>query len=267
MYYLDYHSHTGYSFDGEGTPEALCLSAIEKGMDEIAITDHMDIYSLQHYNYILNCPKLYADLRSCRDRFAGKLKVTLGAELGQPMNNPESARRFLADYPDLDFVIGSIHCMENDLDVYYYNWKKHDPIQTYDHYLDWLIDYAENYDFDVLGHITYPLRYMANDGICPDIHIFYEKMEHLFRILIRRDKGIELNVSGLRQTMKTTMPTPEILQLYHETGGRILTIGSDSHCPADIGHSIPKGIEIAKNAGFRSITRFEKRVPVEVPIL
>ena len=39
--------------------------------------------------------------------------------------NPEAAALFIRDYGDvLDFVIGSIHNMEKDLDVYYYDFTK-----------------------------------------------------------------------------------------------------------------------------------------------
>lgn len=261
MFRADYHSHTRYSFDGEGILDDMCEKAIAEGLDELAVTDHMDIFSRQPCTYILPIDQSYPAIRAAKKKFQGRLRVVIGAELGEPMANPAAAEDFLRRVPDLDFVIGSIHNMENDLDVYYCNWKKHDPAATYRHYLEWLTDYAENYDYDVLGHLTYPLRYMAEAGITLDLKPFYDQFENLFRIVIRRDKGIELNVSGLRQAMKTTMPTPEILQFYHDCGGRILTIGSDAHRAADIGSHISDGLEIAKSCGFTEIASYTRRVP------
>ena len=53
--------------------------------------------------------------------------------------NPEAAELFMKDYGDvLDFVIGSIHNMEKDLDVYYYDFTKIDVAKMYEHYVDWL---------------------------------------------------------------------------------------------------------------------------------
>ena len=42
---FDTHTHSCFSFDGapNATPEAMCRAAMEKGLDGIAITDHMDI--------------------------------------------------------------------------------------------------------------------------------------------------------------------------------------------------------------------------------
>lgn len=263
MYFTDYHTHTCFSFDGapHATIDAMCQAAIDRGISELAITDHMDIFHLQKYSYILDCGHLYPDLLDAKDRYAGKLKVVIGAELGQPMSNPREGRRFLSDHPELDFVIGSVHQMDNDLDVYYYNFRKHDPVQVYDQYLDLLTTYASEYDYDVIGHITYPLRYMAEAGFAVNIRQFLEKIENLYRVIIRRDRGIELNLSGFRQSMQTTMPTPRLLKLYHDCGGRILTLGSDAHCPEDVGAFLRAGQDIAYECGFRELTTFEKRTP------
>ena len=265
MYLADYHTHTHYSFDGMGDPEEMCRCAVELGLQELAFTDHMDIFTVHSYDYILNCRELYPELLACREKWADKLRVVIGAELGQPMANPAAAGAFLQDHPELDFVIGSIHQMENDLDVYYYNFRRRDPRDVYNHYLDWLLDLAENYDYDVIGHITYPLRYMGEAGFSLDISPFMEKIEHLFQIIIRRDKGIELNVSGFRQSIQTTMPTPKLLKFYHDCGGRILTIGSDAHASGDVGAYIRVGQEIARESGFTSLASYSKRVPTLRP--
>lgn len=51
-------------------------------------------------------------------------------------------------------------------------------------------------DFDVVGHITYPLRYMANSGHRIDTKIFEEQISQLYKRIIERGKGIEINTSG-----------------------------------------------------------------------
>ena len=56
---------------------------------------------------------------------------------------------------------------------------------------------------------------------------------------IRRDKGIELNTSSVRYGLSDLTPSVEILSLYHDLGGRILTIGSDSHKPNTLARTSP----------------------------
>ena len=44
MYGVDYHMHSEYSYDGCEKIDAMCRQALKKGLKEIAITDHVDIY-------------------------------------------------------------------------------------------------------------------------------------------------------------------------------------------------------------------------------
>ena len=147
MYLADYHMHSKYSFDGSEELDTICQTAIRRGLSEIAITDHMDIYTGLPYDEQMNfdvsggeqhhmdAVGLYKELCNMKEKYAGQLKVRIGAELGQPQVNPEAAELFMKDYGDvLDFVIGSIHNMEKDLDVYYYDFEKIDVSKMYDHY-------------------------------------------------------------------------------------------------------------------------------------
>ena len=45
MYLVDYHMHSKYSFDGKHEIRDICDAAVKRGLSEIAITDHMDIFS------------------------------------------------------------------------------------------------------------------------------------------------------------------------------------------------------------------------------
>ena len=194
-------------------------------------------------------------------RYAGRLKVKLGTELGQPLVNLKAAQNFLADY-DLDFVIGSVHNLENDLDVYYYDFEKVDGAALFDHYLDWLTEMTESCDFDVMGHITYPLRYLfERTGKRIELGPYEEKLRGLFRMLVQSGRGIELNVSGLAKEMQETMPPFSLLKLYRECGGEIITIGSDAHKAEQIGMFQKEGQQMLREAGFRYLTVYTARKP------
>lgn len=280
MYLADYHMHSKYSFDGSEELEVMCEQAIRRGLSEIAVTDHMDIYTGLPYGELMNydvpggekvymdVAGLYGELEEVRDRYAGRLKVKVGAELGQPRVNPEAAGAFLADYGErLDFIIGSIHNMEQDLDVYYYDFEKIDVARMYDHYVDWLLELAENGDFDVMGHLTYPLRYMfERNRMRLDLNPYEEKFRLLFKLLTENGRGIELNVSGLFRPMKDTMPPMPLLKLYRECGGEIITIGSDAHKAEYIGLFQKEAREIIQESGFRYVTVFTRRKPEFIKI-
>ncbi|MEI3374940.1 MAG: PHP domain-containing protein [Coprococcus catus] len=54
MYLADYHMHSKYSFDGSEELDTICQTAIRRGLSEIAITDHMDIYTGLPYDEQMN---------------------------------------------------------------------------------------------------------------------------------------------------------------------------------------------------------------------
>jgi histidinol-phosphatase (PHP family) len=68
MYLADYHMHTKYSFDGLELIDDICNKAIERGMNEIALTDHMDIYTNKPYGHILDCEALYKDIEESQGK-------------------------------------------------------------------------------------------------------------------------------------------------------------------------------------------------------
>lgn len=97
----DYHTHTTAS-DAKSTIEENVLAAIERGLLEIAITDHS-------YKQINGCKDFSAMRRKTDDlnaRYAGKIKILLGAELNL-------LGRHRADMPDdagiLDYCILGYH--------------------------------------------------------------------------------------------------------------------------------------------------------------
>lgn len=259
MYLVDYHMHSKYSFDGECQLRDICNKAIERGMKEIAITDHMDLYTNKPYEHILDCKSLYSELAQVKEEYADRLKVLIGAEYGQPQVNREEAQKFLRDYP-MDFVIGSIHNMWDDKDAADYDYTVTDYHEIFGAYIDWLYELASNYDYDVLGHITYPSRYIyMQTKVRVDVSQYMDSYDKLFDKLIQRGKGIELNMSGIARGLNETMPTMELLKRYRSHGGEIITVGSDAHELDHVGLVSEQGYKMLKEAGFKYITLYENR--------
>lgn len=262
MYLADYHMHSKYSFDGHEEIHVLCEEAIRKGLKEIAITDHYDMFQDKKYSRELDLVNLYKDIARAKETYKDRLIVRAGIEVGQPQASPDEYRNFLANY-ELDFIIGSVHNLEDALDVGEYDFSKMDICKVYERYLDYLIELATSYDFDVMGHITYPMRYAYNQlGSYPDMDLFKERVEALYKLLIHRGKGIEVNASGFFQPMKRSMPDLELVKLYKACGGEIITVGCDGHYLQHIGCAVKEGLEVIKAAGFKTITTFEKRKPI-----
>ena len=136
-------------------------------------------------------------------------------------------------------------------------------------YFGEMLEMAQNADIDVLGHLTYPLRYISGrDGIAVDMSEYTEIIHEIFKLAAGRGVGLEINTGGLRKwNYGKADPGLEYLKMFREAGGEIITIGSDAHRTGDLAANFKKGAEIAKKAGFKQIAYFEKRKPVFIDLL
>lgn len=75
-----------------------------------------------------------------------------------------------------------------------------------------------------------------------------------------------MNTSGLRQFAKACLPDLDIVSLYRQLGGEIITVGSDAHTAEDVGKGIREGIEMIEQAGFDYITVYVNRQPSMIKI-
>lgn len=260
-YLVDYHTHSTNSIDGKDTVLQICRSALDRGLKEIAITDHFEPSKSgdSHKSYR---PNVYiVDILKAREKFRGRLKIKMGVELGQPHQFNKISEAIIDSFP-YDYVLGSAHKLKEGSDVKDLDFSRIKMDDLCNTYIDELIDLAKWGKFDCIGHLDLIKRYAANsykDKIT--LMPYRDRLEELFKIVISSGKGIEINTSGLRQGPKETMPGIDVLRFYRELGGEVLTIGSDAHCAEDIGKGIAEAVELALEAGFRYLTLFNNRVP------
>jgi histidinol-phosphatase (PHP family) len=68
--------------------------------------------------------------------------------------------------------------------------------------------------------------------------------------VIADGKGIEVNTSGWRYGLGAPQPTDDVLRLYRDLGGTIVTIGSDSHNPEHLGAYLRLAQDRLRALGF-----------------
>ena len=83
----------------------------------------------------------------------------------------------------------------------------------------------------------------------------------ILKEIIKKDRGLEVNTSGYRIDGENPLPSFEILKLYQQLGGRILTIGSDSHNTENITNKFDYTISQLKEIGFEYLTTFKNMKP------
>lgn len=257
MFLADYHTHTRYSFDSTEDPNALCEKAIEKGLNSIAITDHFDCdFDEFEYPIVFDTQKRKAEICELKERYKGNLDVIYGIELGQPHSRPEIAKKLLSE-GDFEFVIGSLHNLKKLPDFYYLDYTKIKGNILDVMFKRSLVELCEVASFggiDTLAHITYPHRYVRAAGNDIDFKKFYNEFDNLFGILIKNDISLEINTSTFWKGYGFSMPSEELIKLYYESGGRLITVGSDAHSAENVGGCIADTYSMLKRIGFKNIT-------------
>lgn len=278
---IDCHTHTQFSVDSDADINLMCKRAEELGLAAYAITDHCECncwypegyykgtVKSEDFNYRRDFEASVEAVTELKERLAGRLNLICGTEMGQAMHDLAVAEQIVSD-SRLDFVIGSVHQLKGYEDFAFIDYKKYtnDELnELLEKYFGEIYELCKWGKFDILGHLTYTLRYMSGGfGFEPDMSRFREIIAESFRELIRSGCGIEINTSGLRQAYGRTFPELEHVRLFKDLGGELLSIGSDAHTVEDLGRGIAEGIETAKAAGFDRVCYFKNRKPIFVKI-
>ena len=269
MYLADYHIHSTCSPDGRLTMAEIAEVAVERGLREICITDHVDTYDWHsgEMSTAYDWDEAFRQHREAVEHWGDRIDIKLGAELSGAVRYPNEAAYLLRYRDQLDMVIGSIHLAAEK-----FNWQdlyfigKHD-IPYYEdliaHYLGDMATLARWGQIDILGHMTLPLRYLhVHHQVDMTFDKHMDAVEEVFRIIIPKGIGIECN------TNRGDMPLPDetILRRYREMGGEIITLGSDAHSGEYIGCAIAERQELLRACGFRYFTTFTKGKPTFRPL-
>ena len=266
MYLADYHVHSSCSPDGHLTMADMARQGIARGLDEICFTDHVDTIEWGTTHLRSDCydwEKARQQYQDAVGQYGDRIRLKLGAELGEVYLGFDCAQRQMADAPPLDFVIGSVHMTRDDngwFDLFYIDGDRDDAYYhaVIDAYLEEELKLAKWGQFSVLGHLTLPVR-CINEMRHKDISFrpHMAQIEEILRTIIPHGLGIECNTNR----GNTPLPDADILTLYRQLGGEIITLGSDAHTTAHLGCAIEARQAMLRQCGFRYFTTFDRMKP------
>lgn len=262
----DFHLHSYFSGDCTIPMEEMTDAAIRRGLHSMCFTEHNDFdfpktADMPENPFLLNVDSYLYELTMLRQKYDGRIKMLFGIEIGlQPCCQEKNA--LLAGSWDFDFIIGSSHLC-NGADPYYPAFfEGKDPKECCLSYFRETLDNIRSFsDFDVYGHLDYIARYLPENAAPYKSMDYKNILEEILKALIAKGKGIECNTSGLRKSLGAVNPAPEIIRLYKELGGEIITVGSDAHAPSDIAAGFDAAAQILTDCGFSYYATFEKRRP------
>lgn len=262
----DSHTHSINSFDGRDSVMMLAERASNMGLYSITITDHCECHEISERDYHKDILSSVTDVIKASAVYNDKVRIYKGIELGQPTQNHLAADDALL-IADFDFVLGSLHNLKNERDFYFLEYTQENFHGLLLRYFDELLELAGTDYFDSLAHLTYPFRYIAaNPDLAFDSEVYQEQIDAILEVLVRNNKALEVNTSGLRQVIGKTLPDEAVVRRFRELGGKFVTLGSDAHRWGDIGAGIEEGLEMLLRCGYTHFTVYEKREPRMLPI-
>ena len=271
----DYHVHSEYSDDSEYLMEDVITDAISLGIKELAFTDHVD-YGIKkdfyedHLEYLefegqriplvnVVYPKYIQQIEELQKKYP-QITIRKGLEFGIQTHTIEKYNVLFNTY-EFDFIILSIHQVENQ-EFWNKVFQQGRTQQQYNEkYYQELLNVVKLYkNYSVLGHLDLIVRY-DEAGAYP-----FEKVKPMITEILKQviadNKGIEVNTSYHRYGLKDMTPSRDILKLYRELGGKIITIGSDSHKKEHLGAYIEEAKDELRKLGYEYYCTFDKMQPI-----
>ena len=131
------------------------------------MTNHFDIDGVLagiYSDYDVEADK--QEVEQGKEKYAGKLRILRGIELGQPLYRPNESISYLEKH-DFDYVLVSLHNLRDKPDFSLWDYGKMSDEECEDLLKEYFKEYLLLLDFpriDTLAHLNYPYRYMKRAG-------------------------------------------------------------------------------------------------------
>jgi len=254
---LDAHVHTNLSPDSNVAIDDYAASALERGIAEIAITDHVDFEPGAPAFGYTTFEDRERVVRGAAERWGPQgVQIRFGVELTYDRSWETDIRAHLARHA-YDFTIGSVH---DRVDSPYHPrrvaaWVEGRSLaEIVALSFDEVEAAARSGLFDAIGHIDGVKRYVFPYVKPAAFEAAPELYEPILHALVESGTALEVNTSGLRYSIEAPFPHPAIVARFRELGGRALTVGSDAHRLEQLSWGLADGYAIAAMAGFGELT-------------
>jgi len=262
---IDLHIHSTISHDGKASLREHCQKAIELGLKEAGFAEHLDLNNVDPHAGLHDYKRYQAEIEQARREFPA-LAVRMGVEASFMPQGQKTIRDFL-EGKEYDYVLAAVHMVEGGK----YTVSEEGPCrdffsrrsakECYEEFFELTLAAVKSGLFDAVAHLDVINRYGLT--ICPDWEwrLFYGLIRRIFERMTKRGMALEINTSGFRQTPGRPYPDRDLLKLYRELGGQMITIGSDAHKIENLASGVPQALKMARELGFSRVVTFERRNP------
>ena len=259
----DYHVHTTYS-DGSGSVEECVKRAVELGLPEIGIADHLS--GIRHTEWdaaaipFERLDEYVADVLAAAARHSD-VKVLLGVEADYVAEHEAGFTEILSAYP-FDYAVGGIHVLggfDFDDPAKRGDPRWSDPDALFLAYYEAARRAAEFGRFAFIAHLDYVGLWGDKPGPGVDAAI-----DAALDAMAASGTAIELNTDRVSDPAGVMYPFPGTLRRACERGIP-LVVSSDAHAPAHVGRLWGEAIALARQAGYGESLRLSDGALVPLP--
>lgn len=251
MQLVDYHTHP-YAHGGNRVKPAHNLEILadfarearKRGVVQLGFSDHdrfLDVFN-------------WDNLTSFKEE--SSLSIRLGLEVNYKPELELEIKQTLSQLP-LDYVIGSVHCIDDWEVDHPRNQEKYLELDVEDIYRDYFSRVESSVRsglFDIVGH----LDLIKIFNYYPSRIDVLEIIEPVLKTIREQDMVMEINTNGLNKPVQEIYPSPRVLERAYELGIP-LTLGSDAHVPERTGEKLEEVLRMIKEIGYTKITGFRER--------
>ena len=254
---VDYHIHTEHSDDSVVPIKSYIKRALALGFEELCFTNHID-YEVPD-NASCDVKQYKKDFDEAKKEYEGKIRLKFGMEFGMQVHTIDKFQKTF-DENDFDFIILSCHALDN-LGFWNGGFQEGKTQKEFnERYYNEILNFIKKYkDYSTLGHLDVIRRY---DKTYYPFEKVKDIIAEILKIVIADGKGIEVNTSSFRYKIPDFMPSENILKLYKDLGGEIITVGSDSHDILHLGSNFDKAREELIKLGYKHFYTFDKMKPI-----
>ena len=258
---IDYHTHTKLSLDNEQSIDELCKACIDKGIEEVCVTEHVDFNPKDICYGGFNWDKCIANINYANEHYPISVKV--GAEFDAAFIYQDKIN-YTIKQCKFDYIMGSCHYCHNKTtfnNPNYFSGKS--QYETYFDYFNEELKVIKSGYYDGVSHFDL-IKRSGYEMYGPYNPVDYKDIiAECLLATINNDMTLEINSSGLKHA-KETYPNEWILRLYKDLGGINITYGSDGHSYDQDAYAIDYCYDMLKNIGFKYLVTYSNRKKIFV---
>jgi histidinol-phosphatase (PHP family) len=258
---VDYHMHLRDPDEridhSVAAVERFVETAARRGVDEIGFTEH--VYYFRRTRPLWNLPyqtercvydlDVYVD--AVLEAKKQGLPVKLGLEVDYVGGPQDELAALLEQYP-WDYLLGSVHWIDGlaidsaaDAGI----WAEASVDEIWRRYFAALTELARSGHVDVLAHPDLTKIF----GKRPRRGIEYPPLDGV---------ALEISTNGLYKPVGELYPDLAFLRAVRLP----ITLASDAHVPTNVGRDFDQALELARAAGYDTVTVFDARRARQEPL-